>query len=60
MAENPDLPAGWYRDPDDATTQRYWDGHAWTDRVPPADRRHAWPRDLPAASSVGRASRGGR
>jgi hypothetical protein len=24
-------PAGWYRDPDDARTHRYWDGAGWAD-----------------------------
>ena len=28
-------PPGWYRDPRDPTSQRYWDGERWTeDRVP--------------------------
>ena len=27
------MPApGWYRDPDDATGERWWDGNAWTDQ----------------------------
>jgi hypothetical protein len=35
----PDAPAGWYRDPDQPETQRYWDGEQWTDqRAPLADR----------------------
>lgn len=28
-------PAGWYRDPYDATKQRYWDGAEWTEHVAP-------------------------
>lgn len=35
-------PAGWYPDPDQVQTQRYWDGEAWTDQraplPPPAAR----------------------
>ena len=30
-------PAGWYDDPDDPDTKRYWDGTTWTD-----DRAPAW------------------
>ena len=26
-------PAGWYPDPQQPTTQRYWDGQQWTDRT---------------------------
>ena len=29
-------PAGWYPDPWDAASQRYWDGRAWTPGVAPA------------------------
>jgi len=29
-------PAGWYPDPDDPSSQRYWDGSAWTDHRHPA------------------------
>jgi len=28
-------PPGWYKDPQDSTTQRYWDGNAWTDNRAP-------------------------
>lgn len=28
-------PAGWYPDPSDPGTQRYWDGSAWTDHSAP-------------------------
>ncbi|HEU4347102.1 MAG TPA: RDD family protein [Actinoplanes sp.] len=31
------LPAGWYRDPADPATQRYWDGEGWVGRAIPAD-----------------------
>lgn len=35
----PNAPAGWYRDPDQPETQRYWDGEQWTDqRAPLAER----------------------
>jgi uncharacterized protein DUF2510 len=38
----PDAPPGWYRDPDQAETQRYWDGEEWTDqRAPLAERSSA-------------------
>ena len=30
------LPAGWYRDPADTTTQRYWDGEGWLGKAIPA------------------------
>jgi hypothetical protein len=29
-------PAGWYPDPAQADTQRYWDGDVWTDHGPAA------------------------
>lgn len=29
------VPAGWYPDPEQAATQRYWDGAAWTDQRAP-------------------------
>ncbi len=28
---SPEIPAGWYADPQDATRWRWWDGQAWTD-----------------------------
>jgi hypothetical protein len=31
------LPAGWYKDPADTTTQRYWDGEGWLGKAIPAD-----------------------
>ena len=31
-------PAGWYQDPQDPTTRRYWDGFAWTDSRAPVER----------------------
>src|SRR3954470_3150704 len=31
----PDAPAGWYPDPSQAATQRYWDGENWTDQRAP-------------------------
>jgi uncharacterized RDD family membrane protein YckC len=31
------LPAGWYRDPADPATQRYWDGDGWVGAAIPAD-----------------------
>ncbi len=35
MTETPNTPAGWYPDPDQAQTQRYWDGSEWTDQRAP-------------------------
>jgi Protein of unknown function (DUF2510) len=32
---NPRVPAGWYPDPSQAATQRYWDGSTWTDHRAP-------------------------
>ncbi len=34
MSELP--PPGWYLDPEQVQTQRYWDGEAWTDQRAPA------------------------
>ena len=31
------LPAGWYKDPADTSTQRYWDGDGWLGKAIPAD-----------------------
>jgi uncharacterized RDD family membrane protein YckC len=31
------LPAGWYKDPADPETQRYWDGEGWLGKAIPAD-----------------------
>ncbi|GLY97002.1 RDD family protein [Actinoplanes sp. NBRC 103695] len=31
------LPAGWYKDPADPETQRYWDGEGWFGKAIPAD-----------------------
>lgn len=37
-APSPAAAAGWYPDPDQAATQRYWDGTGWTDqRAPTAE-----------------------
>jgi len=32
----PPLPPGWYSDPEQVETQRYWDGQNWTDQRAPA------------------------
>ncbi|WP_149100656.1 RDD family protein [Actinoplanes teichomyceticus] len=40
------LPAGWYKDPADTSTQRYWDGEGWLGQAIPAD---AVPPDGPPA-----------
>lgn len=34
-SSNPRVPAGWYPDPTQAATQRYWDGSTWTDHCAP-------------------------
>jgi hypothetical protein len=31
----PNLPAGWYPDPEDENQERFWDGRAWTDKTAP-------------------------
>lgn len=33
--DRPKPAAGWYPHPTMASTQRYWDGHAWTEHVAP-------------------------
>jgi hypothetical protein len=46
-------PAGWYPDPHDpASTQRYWDGAAWTDSYAPIDTPVVDPRDPPLPIGV--------
>lgn len=35
LADQPRPPAGWYPDPDQPVTQRYWDGSAWTEQRAP-------------------------
>jgi uncharacterized RDD family membrane protein YckC len=32
------LPEGWYKDPADPTTQRWWDGEGWLGKAVPADQ----------------------
>ncbi|WP_306203903.1 RDD family protein [Actinoplanes sp. RD1] len=32
------LPAGWYKDPADPSTQRWWDGEGWLGKALPADQ----------------------
>lgn len=46
MSENP---AGWYTDPAEPTTQRYWDGDGWVGASLPID---ATPPDGPLQSTV--------
>src|SRR3989337_2750247 len=41
-------PAGWYPDPDNPeTTQRYWDGQAWTESHAPLGAELVSPTDPP-------------
>ncbi|PRY28843.1 RDD family protein [Pseudosporangium ferrugineum] len=40
------LPAGWYKDPADPSTQRWWDGEGWLGKAIPADQE---PPDGPPA-----------
>lgn len=35
MPEMTKVAAGWYPDPEQIESQRYWDGHKWTDRRAP-------------------------
>jgi hypothetical protein len=58
-----DAPAGWYVDPDRVQTQRYWDGHAWTDDRGPlfpevglSPAPTSQPLDASAANSAGHKS----
>ena len=32
---SPEIPAGWYPDPDGKPASRYWDGNQWTDQTRP-------------------------
>lgn len=49
---SPEVPAGWYPDPTQTATQRYWDGNAWTEqRAPlatsaPPEQSPAWTIDV--------------
>ncbi len=47
-----DIPPGWYRDPAEPTTQRYWDGQGWLGTPVPAD---AEPPARPPAAVAERA-----
>jgi hypothetical protein len=47
-------PAGWYPDPGDAGSQRYWDGARWTEHTAPAAPATA-PPTAPAAGPIGTA-----
>jgi Interferon-induced transmembrane protein/Protein of unknown function (DUF2510) len=48
-----DIPAGWYPNPEDASTQRYWDGDAWTDSTAPAPPSLATPPPGTAGGTAG-------
>jgi hypothetical protein len=47
-------PAGWYDDPQDSNTQRYWDGQNWT---PHRERKNTTPTTPGPAPVLGPASR---
>lgn len=53
MANDEDVPAGWYPDPDDnGVSQRYWDGNDWTEQTRPGERpAPVRPRPVPAAGA---------
>ena len=58
MTEGPaGPPPGWYPDPGDAASQRWWDGYRWTDqtrRLTMASDWRAWFATSPGAETVGR------
>jgi Protein of unknown function (DUF2510) len=39
------IPPGWYTDPNDSGTRRYWDGGLWTDSRAPIDTSDRGPRN---------------
>lgn len=39
LPEPPSSPAGWYPDPGQPETQRYWDGTAWTEQRAPLAKK---------------------
>lgn len=41
----PNVPAGWYPDPDQVDTQRYWAGSEWTDQRAPMTPQYVSPLD---------------
>jgi hypothetical protein len=43
----PPTPAGWYPDPDDSGSHRYWDGSAWTEHRAPIQAPPASPAEQP-------------
>lgn len=44
-------PAGWYPDPHDGRSMRWWDGHAWTEHVQPLPTEAPPPDPAPASPS---------
>ncbi|MEU3948065.1 DUF2510 domain-containing protein [Streptomyces sp. NPDC029526] len=48
-------PPGWYPDPgqtqDGPSTERWWDGSAWTDRVRPAEQAGGWAPPTPSTAA---------
>ena len=48
MNEQTSPPAGWYPDPEDSGSTRYWDGTRWTDQRAPALPAVSTPVGLPA------------
>jgi hypothetical protein len=48
------IPAGWYRDKDDASRRRWWDGIEWTDHYAPVtDQLTTDPRMSALLESIG-------
>ncbi len=41
-AQEQNSPAGWYPDPNQVDTQRYWDGRTWTDQRAPLAASPKW------------------
>ncbi len=42
MTDAPTPPPGWYPDPKDPASQRWWDGHQWTDQTRPLTMSSDW------------------
>lgn len=58
MTEGQNPPAGWYPDPHQPGSQRYWDGDSWTEHVRELEPARAQPRQKskPTKHKLGRGS----